>query len=172
MSAPLKPKLAVGDRIKFIGPASLNGSKGGCTIYCSHFDAEVTAGESDAGLVRIDVISSYDGGRTDATIHRRQVVSRIKRKPKPEGERHERWLNLYSDHQAADTFFSETSAKLIIQRCANYRGTVHLVEQRPGELIVDELKLGTAMDNCGDTVFVGVGNALMKQLMIELRKLP
>lgn len=50
-------------------------------------------------------------------------------------------------------------------------GIRRMVEIRPNEMIVDELLLGTAMDNCGDAVFSGVGNALMKKFCEEIRKL-
>jgi hypothetical protein len=71
-----------------------------------------------------------------------QQCRKLKPKQKPEAvkrERAERWLNLYRDHQASDTYFEEDIAKSYGSK-ENYVGTVHLVELREGEVIIDREK--------------------------------
>lgn len=93
----------------------------------------------------------------------RQQCRRLKAKPKPEDLRErpriERWVGSSSYLGGATV---DTYSKTPLPGCKR------LLEVRPGEIIVNELMLSTAMDDLGDTVFRGVGNALMKKLMARL----
>ncbi len=121
-----KGKFAVGERVRVYSAASVSEV------------AEVykVLGETGLEVVLTNGAHSF--------VHPKQV-RRLRKREKP--GRVERWLNIYCDHQARDTFFTEGSAKEIISKCANYRGTVHLVELREGEKIISREELATAFGN-------------------------
>jgi hypothetical protein len=138
VTPPSKRELKPGDKIKFVGPL------GGTTGFFEYgtdpaIIAEVTYVDAFDCRKTLDIKFEYGGIQYKGRIHRRQVVSRLRRKEKPKEEREKWWLLINKAGSAVA--LGHPPAVM-----SNQDRLVAVQEIPPGSVVVSREKLAKAYE--------------------------